>query len=333
MDKSKISYIPVIDLLRGIAATSVCLFHFICTTTGFFTSTLLLTFFSYGHYGVQLFFVISGMVVPLSMINGMYKYRNWSRFLLKRFLRIEPPYLIAVLIGTAYLVIRNYIPSSTPVNLAPGPGTVALHLGYLIPFVPGHTWISPVFWTLSIEFQYYLLLSLVFPLALSAKTGVRFLFYALFLGGGFLNLKDAFLPCWLPLFLIGILYVLWKSGRIPTWEYLLFTLFSMILVGWKMDIPSLVTALLTVGVVHLFGDFRNKVAKFSGDMSYSLYLLHSITGAAFVNFFSHLAHSHGQKILVIAGGVVVSVVSAFILNRLVEKPSQKLSSRIKLERS
>src|SRR5690606_28624124 len=42
------------------------------------------------------------------------------------------------------------------------------HLGYLNNFI-GKDWLNPVFWTLAIEFQYYLLIALFFPLISSKK--------------------------------------------------------------------------------------------------------------------------------------------------------------------
>jgi len=323
------SYIPVIDLLRGVASCSVCLFHFICTTKFFITGALVLSIFQFGHYGVHMFFVISGMVIPLSMIKGNYEYKAWPKFLWKRFIRIEPPYIAAVLIGTAFLFLRNHVAGTVSLDQRPSVQTLLLHIGYLVPFHPSTAWINPVFWTLAIEFQYYLVLSLLFPLALSAGLVSRLLFYIVFLAGCFFSISFDFLPAWMPLFLLGILYILWFSEKISSLEYWLVTIPAMVLVYWKIDGASLIVGIGTLGIVHFFKNHTDSVSKFFGNISYSLYLLHAIVGAAFINYLSHGVHTVWQKGMIVLGGLVVSVTSAYVLNKFIEKPSQKLSSKVK----
>ena len=103
--QKKTTYIQVITLLRGLAALMVCLYHFICTTTDYITDEITLNIFHFGELGVSMFFMISGIVLPLSMINSNYKTSSWKSFLLKRIIRIEPPYLLAVLLVLTGLFI------------------------------------------------------------------------------------------------------------------------------------------------------------------------------------------------------------------------------------
>jgi peptidoglycan/LPS O-acetylase OafA/YrhL len=329
MDSPKRTHIPVIDTLRGIAACAVCVFHFVCKTKDFIGNSTITGLFSFGNYGVHMFFVISGMVIPLSMIKGNYIYKRWPRFLWKRFLRIEPPYLVAVVLGTAYLLLRNHIPGTVPGDSSPSILTILLHVGYLIPFHTGSQWINPVFWTLAVEFQYYLLLSLLFPLALQKALLPRVLFYALLLGACFLPCPQSFLPVWLPLFLLGIVYILLWSDRINAAEYWLVSIPALCLVFWKIDPACACTAVLTLSAVHFAPAFRNVFTKFFGDISYSIYLIHTIVGGAFINYLSHHTHIAWQKGLLVIGGMLLSIASAYLLNRFIEKPSQELSARIK----
>ncbi|WP_461147988.1 acyltransferase family protein [Spirosoma pulveris] len=58
-------------------------------------STIGMTFnilHEYGKYGVQIFFVVSGFVIPLSLKKSNYDERGYPRFLWKRVLRLHPPY-------------------------------------------------------------------------------------------------------------------------------------------------------------------------------------------------------------------------------------------------
>jgi len=99
--KSK-NNIVVLDSLRAFAALSVCLFHFVCTTTGYITTDWILNLFDIGKYGVQLFFVISGFVIPWSMYAAGFQLKNLFSFLFKRLARLEPPYVFSVLIALQY---------------------------------------------------------------------------------------------------------------------------------------------------------------------------------------------------------------------------------------
>ena len=207
--KEKSSHIIVINSLRGIAAMAVVLYHFICKTVDYVQNETVLSIFHYGHKGVQLFFIISGIVIPLSLINSGYTLKKFGTFIKKRFIRIEPPYLVAVAIGIFYLIIRNYIPGTVENDLTPSFIEIILHLGYLIPFFDNVDWVNPVFWTLAVEFQYYLVLALLFPLAISSKIGLRITFYLLIAGATFLPIGMSFFPYWGAYFMVGIIYVLY----------------------------------------------------------------------------------------------------------------------------
>lgn len=320
-------HILIINSLRGLAATAVCFYHFVYTTLDYVDSEILLNIFQYGKRGVQLFFIISGIVIPLSMIKSDYSYKNWKTFILKRFIRIEPPYLVAVFIGIAYLVLRNFIPGAAEVDLTPSITEIILHLGYLIPFFENMDWVNPVFWTLAVEFQYYIALSLLFPL-LKGKLAGRILFYGLFIGGGFFALPYDFFPHWSPYFLVGISYILWKKEVIQNIEFGVLCLVLAPVIYYLLGAVDLGIAFVALLLIHYFASFKTKLTLFLGEISYSLYLLHSIIGAAFINFMSHRFTLPYQKFLVIMIGFGISVLSAWLLYRFVEKPTHKYAKKL-----
>ena len=96
MDKG--GQIPIINILFGIAALFICLFHFIYSTINYITDQPVLDIAYHGQFGVALFFVLSGIVIPLSLIRLDDTWNNWPRFFINRALRIEPPYLVALAI-------------------------------------------------------------------------------------------------------------------------------------------------------------------------------------------------------------------------------------------
>lgn len=323
------SHISLINSLRGVAASAVCFYHFVYTTVDYVQNETVLNTFYFGQKGVQLFFIISGVVITLSMINSNYSYKKINKFILKRFIRIEPPYLAAVIIGIAYLYLRNFIPGTTEVDLTPGIGDVLLHLGYLIPFFNGAEWVNPVFWTLAVEFQYYLALALLFPLMTQNKLILRIIFYAVFIGMTYAGTSYEFFPHWGAYFLAGILYISYVKEIIPLKEFFLVSIITGISIYINLGAVDFGIAVVALTLIHLFPNFKSKTGEFTGKISYSLYLLHSIIGAAFVNFLSHRLTESYQKVLVIIAGYLISVLSAYILYRLIEKPTHQYAKRIK----
>jgi peptidoglycan/LPS O-acetylase OafA/YrhL len=321
--------IPVINTLRGLAASLVCFYHFVCTTINFISNKTVVNVFHYGEKGVQIFFIISGIVIPLSMIAGHYKYSSFLKFIARRFVRIEPPFLVSLLIGIAYLTLRNYIPGSAQADLTPSVKEVVLHIGYLIPFFEGTHWVNPPYWTLAVEFQYYLFLALAFPLVLNSKIILRCIFYILIIIPSFFYFTPAFFPHWGIYFLLGILYILYKKELIKIAEYWVMTLIAAGLVFYFLGVTDLIVAAFTLSVIHFFPNLESAAGRFLGKVSYSLYLLHSIIGSAFVNFMSHRVSGSFQKILVVLGGFALSVFSAWLMYLIIEKPSQNLAKKIK----
>ncbi len=322
-------YVPVINTLRGLAALFVVFHHFIYTTTDYINNVTILNITRYGELGVTIFFVISGIVIPLAMIKHNYGISNFFIFLKKRLIRIEIPYLAAIVLSILYLIARDYVPSSVGPSLVPDFKEILFNVFYLVPFSDDVKWINPVFWTLAIEFQYYIFLAFFFPFFINNKFLNRLLLYF------FIFILGYFFPYHifkiLPIFMIGILYALYLAKKIEISELLLvyfLIVFFMILVI-DYNVIKLFTAFLTIVIVYLFKNHRSKIGDFFGNISYSLYLLHIITGGALINLMTHYFTTPIEKFFVISIGIVFSIICAYIFYRIVEKPSKDLSSNYK----
>jgi peptidoglycan/LPS O-acetylase OafA/YrhL len=322
------SRIEVLDTIRAFSALSVCLFHFVCTTKGFIDSTVIRSIFSVGKYGVQSFFVISGFVIPWSMYHGGYKLKFILKFLMKRFIRLEPPYLISIGFAILFLFIRNkyYVVNEEELRLSGD--QILLHFGYLIPLQQTHEWLNSVYWTLAIEFQYYFFMTLAFLLLNGIWVKGRWFVYIIGLGGTFLG-SDQFLPFWLPFFLLGMLVFLFKTEKIRYAELILMLVLTGVLIYFRYPLFALIFSLVPVVSILFCDQLKIIVLHRIGKFSYSLYLFHSIVGAAFVNVASHYVENWFYKSLTVIFGLVISVVAAAIVNKFIEKPSQQLSSSIK----
>jgi peptidoglycan/LPS O-acetylase OafA/YrhL len=164
-----------VDGLRFIAIFSVMLFHVYFSATHVPGAALSRSPFDFvvwpvveGFRGVQLFFVISGFILGLPFAAQYITNApavNVGRFYLRRVTRLEPPYVLALLLVYAAAVMMRNVHVQEP-----GFGvSLPLRLAYAYCFVRGsYPSLDGVTWTLEIEVQFYLLAPLlahVFKLA------------------------------------------------------------------------------------------------------------------------------------------------------------------------
>lgn len=151
--------IDIIQVLRGIAVVMVIIFHFkdIIKPGGYLRKELDFLFDS-GAAGVDLFFVISGFImvfVTRKSTGGIVYAKN---FLLKRFLRIWPLYVIATL---AYAIIVAPVVAniSLTIVLQILKSIFFLPLSYLDPPYFGYAYLG-VGWSLNYEIYFYILIAI-----------------------------------------------------------------------------------------------------------------------------------------------------------------------------
>ncbi|RCG29998.1 acyltransferase [Sphaerisporangium album] len=144
-----------LDALRGLAALVVVFEHSLDALLPEIRGTVS-PWFDFGQYGVLLFFLISGYVVPVSL-----ERRGSVRgFWITRFFRIYPLWAVAAVIGTAFAVAGVY--SVLPGQTADRPWTSLLaHLTMLQDLLQVPSVVN-VFWTLSYEMAFYLLVTALF---------------------------------------------------------------------------------------------------------------------------------------------------------------------------
>lgn len=324
--------VNIIDSLRSFAALSVCLYHFICTTTGLIFPESVSSFFSEGQNGVLIFFVISGFIIPWSMYQKNYRLSSLFKFLAKRLIRLEPPYLVSILLILGIIFIKSKfhvgVESTDPLSAK----RIALHFGYLINFFPDYKWLNNVYWTLAIEFQYYIVMSCMFLLFIHQKLYVRLLAYLLCFAGAYF-IPDTSLnhyPAYAPLFLYGVCIFQYKTGIINAIECLLVVTTCFIYNYAVIDLSFACYGLITALIILFCSEYKVPVLNWLGKMSYSIYLIHPVIGAAVVNFLCRYAVTNFQKTMIILAGLTVTFVSSYVMYVLIEKPSKKLSSKIKL---
>jgi peptidoglycan/LPS O-acetylase OafA/YrhL len=320
--------IPGIDSLRGLAAVFVCLYHFVCTTTGYVTHESVANSFHWGQKGVQIFFILSGIVIPLALLRADFSFRKLPVFLAKRFTRIALPFWAALGVTVCYLLFRNYMQSNNPAYLIPNTENIFTNAFWLAPFSSQPQWLNPVFWTLAIEVQYYLALAILFPLVMQPRIKYRALFFVLLAALPFLSPAKSLFLHWAPYFGLGIAWIIFQHKKITRNEYIAYTLCCALSVFYWQGFIDLCIGMGTIMLVNFFGQQRTRITEWFGEISYSLYLIHTATGSAIINLLSHHFTTPLQTFLVIAAGFLFSVMSAWIMYMLVEKPAITLSQRI-----
>jgi peptidoglycan/LPS O-acetylase OafA/YrhL len=321
--------IASIEMLRGIASLMVCYFHLSCGNEHFLPAgNIMRRIGSGGYTGWMIFFVISGFIIPYSMYKKKYTIGDFPIFLKKRIIRIEPPYLISIVI----VIILNYVSTLSPYYRG-SPfsidwSNVATHFAYLNVFT-GKPWLNIVYWTLAIEFQYYILIALAFSLLTSKKVVYRALFFICFALSTFWKLPDQrFIFSYSEYFLAGILLFQGVCKIISSREFWIMMSALIVLIWYKDGIG--LTCLIVVSVLAI--NYINEVPPFLrylGMISYSLYLLHSPVGGRVINIAEAKIHNIYMREGILIITVFFCILIAVIYYRLVERPCKKLSANIK----
>lgn len=328
MSKESNNYVPVLDSLRAFAAISVCLFHFVCTTTDFIYTNWIREVFNAGQFGVHMFFVISGFVIPWAMYNANYKLTDFFKFFFKRLIRLEPPYVFSIILALLFLYLRETLSGRENSHIQVSLPQVMLHFGYLIPFFDHYQWLNPVYWTLAIEFQYYILIALLFIPLVRSKWFVRSVIYMTVIVLAYFT-KPILIFSWLPIFLLGILTFLYRIQTIQKLEFALAFGLTTAFCLYKYPIESAVYCFLPVAAILYFSKAKIKILDPLGKMSYSIYLIHPILGASLINYFSHFTYGSIYKFMLVGAGLAITLIGAWVTYMLIEKPSKMFSGAIK----
>jgi peptidoglycan/LPS O-acetylase OafA/YrhL len=164
----RISYI---DGLRGVAVALVVLYHLRLYMNPSWIHGPLVPWnwaVTYGYEGVALFFVLSGLCLSLPLLQRREQSAiAWlvpSEFFARRSLRIVPPYYAALILSL--IVTSRFVPgrfsAEQPVQ---GAGDLLSHLLLLHNMTAYHNSINGVFWSLGLEWQWYLAFPIVLVLA------------------------------------------------------------------------------------------------------------------------------------------------------------------------
>jgi peptidoglycan/LPS O-acetylase OafA/YrhL len=153
-----------LDALRGFAALVVVLFHLSPYLVGPGPHAAVMRHLDFGKYGVLLFFLVSGYVIPMSLE----RHGSLRRFWIGRLFRIYPAFLAAiavmgVLIAGGALTLQASLQAETV--------SAALAHATMLQEMLGLRGVVRVFWTLSYEMVFYLMVAGLFAWRLHRHSG------------------------------------------------------------------------------------------------------------------------------------------------------------------
>jgi peptidoglycan/LPS O-acetylase OafA/YrhL len=271
-----------LQALRALAAWMVVCHHFMQIFFDFHASGPIGQFFTdRGAVGVDIFFVISGLVIYLSTQD---KQMPAGRFLLNRAIRIVPAYwLYTALMGLMLVSLGQWLPHSA-IDLP----HFILSLLFIPSENPGGYGLYPtlnVGWTLNYEMFFYLLFSLVFtvpqrhrPLIVAAA-----LFAVSEVLGRYGVISRFYQNNIVYEFLLGIgIGVMYRRGWISEGLWVPLAVFAAsVFAIYQLDASDrllhwgLPSAMIVLACVAMEPHFKRvKMLKVLGDCSYSVYLVH-----------------------------------------------------------
>lgn len=129
--------------------------------------------------GVELFFIISGFILAMPFVKQYLhegKTVSINKYFVRRLTRLEPPYIVAMLLCFAARIFSGEPPEEgAPSYLA----SLLASLGYVHNLVYQHnSFINGVAWSLEVEVQFYILAPVFAALILTRSRNARILIYA-----------------------------------------------------------------------------------------------------------------------------------------------------------
>lgn len=344
----------LLDPLRGLAIISVMLLHFCergIESSDNIIHARLWTVVQHGYLGVQMFFVISGFCISAALYGSMNKKFPLRHFLHRRLRRIFPPYwasltLVVILGFLTILILDTPIQTVFPLTTGDWICNILLIQG------PMHaTDANLVYWSLSIELQFYLVMAVA--LLWSRYTEVWLVIFSSLSFSIQIYSNSSSLPIWGTIFahwsefLCGIAGYYWITGngksRLLPWLLVGFVFGEILIHSSELNILllqgddtakpskaiklcfclcclSLMLACQSIDAAVCRTKFAS-LLQFFGLISYSLYLTHVPVGTRLFNFTDRVIGLDGLKWTIPAlAAIFLSTAFAMVFYRWCERP-------------
>jgi peptidoglycan/LPS O-acetylase OafA/YrhL len=201
-------------------------------------------------------------------------------------------------------------------------------VGYINAFL-GYSWINPVYWTLALEFQFYVLVALSYFLIASSDQRINCASALGLAALSFLPISGEFVLHFMVLFTFGIVTfqqcVRLIGRKIFYIQMLILSVISVASLGFIITCIGILTSFFIA-----FVRFNvPRLMSFFGMISYSIYLVHIPIGGKVINLGKRFAHTLPTQILVLLCAFAVTIASAYMLYFWIERPAKIWSSSLK----
>ncbi len=344
-------HFEILDGLRGVAAFAIVIFHFM----EWVFPDINKNFIGHGFLAVDFFFCLSGFVIGYAYDDRIGKIGIGS-FFKRRLIRLHPLVIFGSVLGLLGLFLDPY---AAPVSF--GIGKLALLFIcslLLIPlpimeerFFNNFSLNAPawsLFWEYIANIVYAFILyrlgrRSLFVLTILAAGGICFVSYRAgnLLGGWS---KDNFFDGGVRVaysFSAGLL--IFRSNwiiknRLGFLGLATLLLFAFIMPGsdWNWITEPLVVIfyfplLVALGAGSTLSSQWKKICRFSGDISYPLYMTHYFAIWIFGSYFTNKKHEAGELTFVVIAGVALLVVFAYLVMKFYDIPVRRYLSKKRLQ--
>jgi peptidoglycan/LPS O-acetylase OafA/YrhL len=330
---SSSKHIGILDPMRGVAALAVVLFHFSGMLLPSITPNALTDPLWAGKLGVQFFFVISGFVIPYALFRSGYTLKGFWTFMGRRFVRIAPPAYIALL----PMIVLHYLAvyfTGRGIEGSDYPGLNAASILGNLAFIPeyiGSAYFNFVYWTLTVEFEFYIVIALVFPLIAQGSPNWRIAAVLLGILALAAVLPEPKFMQHAMYFVLGVVVFLWQwttADRTMLGAVAALAAAEGFLIGTPGAAPA---SLLAALIIFSRTTWRSAPTDWLGRISYSLYITHIPAGCFAEVALKRVLPWHttpGGKLVMLVIYVVLALLVAWLFHRFLEKPFLLLSKRI-----
>jgi peptidoglycan/LPS O-acetylase OafA/YrhL len=353
--------LTALDGLRGVAILLVMGFHYFYHLESFYYKSTLYPYgetfsnvviFKYGYMGVELFFIISGFVIAMTLESS----KSLLDFAIRRFVRIWPALIVSAIVtffllnwsdAPFALTRRQFWPNFLP-SLTLTPTSLWSGLFPKVDFVTG------VYWSLVVEIRFYMIALVLYWLFARQNLARNLVIFTVLIYvvrallrrwlPGYNGVYDGFfIPDYMPWFAAGaVFYEVYKERLAKPAALILlavaYALIARISLNYapigRDPVVASSFALLFLALFWFLSTRPGSMRAFEarplvwiGECSYSIYLYHYVVGMILISQVSKTIGLVPQLLLVAAISLLVLVVGR-ISYAAIENPSRRWLTKL-----
>ncbi|MDC8830830.1 acyltransferase family protein [Alteromonas gilva] len=316
-----------LDGVRGLAAIAVVIYHYFYRYDELYGHDFTLSnFFElsyYGHFGVHLFFIVSGFVIYWTISRST----NPLDFIWSRFSRLYPPFWVALIVTFVALAVFSLPDREVDVS------TFLLNSLMFHEYL-GVKHVDGVYWTLTLELAFYFWVLVIFwtgNIQYIERILIVWMCCATILTLQYVDIqiigrvRKFLLLDYIELFAAGICFYNYKSKTYTRLTHVVMTLSVMSLyfsysvkTATALCVFYLLFMLITIDKAKFL---KVKLLTYFGSISYALYLVHQNIGYIVIRKF----YAQGlNPFLGILLAFALSILIASLIMFYIERPSLRV---------